>query len=171
MHPLDSFRFCPQCGSSRFDIHAFNAKKCADCGFEYYKNPSPGVGVLIFDNQDRLLCIRRGKNPGKGLLGLPGGFVDLNETIEEAAIREVWEETGIKIELKDFLGNIPNTYIYSGIEQYPLDFYFSATITDDSHIKMQVDEITDILFIPRTEIKIEAFAFHSARILLKKILG
>ncbi|MGN1063347.1 MAG: DNA mismatch repair protein MutT, partial [Alphaproteobacteria bacterium] len=74
MHPLNLFRFCPKCGSNRFQESSPFSKKCADCGFEYFKNPVIGVAVAAFDTQDRLLCIRRGKEPAKGTLGLPGGF-------------------------------------------------------------------------------------------------
>ncbi len=171
MHLLDHFKYCPKCGSTEFNIIAVNAKKCTKCGFEHYKNPTPATAVLAFDSQDRLLCVRRAKEPGKGLLCLPGGFIELNETAEDAAVREAWEETGIKVAITGYLGSIPNQYIYNGIEQSPLDFYYSGKIVDDSHMKCQEGETSDILFIPRAEINVDDFAFRSIRVLLKRILG
>lgn len=171
MHPLDIFKFCPKCSSSHFLESTPIAKKCADCGFEHFKNPVMGAAVVIFDDQDRLLCIRRAKNPGKGTLGVPGGFVDIKETIEQAAIRETKEETGIEIEVSGLIANIPNTYIYNGEERYPLDFYFSGKIKNMSGMHAQEGEVDDVLFIPRDEINPDEFGMASSRILLKKILN
>lgn len=171
MHPLDTFHFCPKCGSDQFNIHSPVSKKCAVCGFEYFKNAIMGAAVVLFDDQDRLLCIRRGKNPGKGTLSVPGGFVDIGEKIEEAAVREVKEETGIDAELTGLIANIPNTYIYSNMEQYPLDFYFSGKIIDMSGMQPQVGEASEILFIPRTALNPDDFGMESTRVLLKKMLN
>ncbi len=171
MHPLSHFKFCPECGSNRFAEYSKNSKKCEGCGFEFFKNPAIGCGAVIFDDQDRLVCIRRLKAPGAGLLGLPGGFVDLGETVEQAVIRETFEETGIVIKVGAFLANIPNSYIYKGVEQYPLDFYYSGKIVDMSGMRPQIGETSEILFIPRDEIDIDSFAMKSTKELLEQILG
>lgn len=170
MHPLSHFQFCPKCGTKRFVEHTENSKKCEVCGFEFYKNPTIGCGAVVFDEQDRLLCIRRLKNPGAGLLGVPGGFVDLGETVEQAIQRETLEETGIHIKVENFIANIPNSYIYKGVEQHPLDFYYSGKIIDMSKMTPQIGETSEILFIPRNEINIDSFAMVSCRELLRKIL-
>lgn len=171
MHPLKHFKYCPKCGSERFVQNTEISKKCDTCGFEFFKNPAIGCGAVIFDEQDRLLCIRRLKDPGAGLLGLPGGFVDLGETVEQAVKRETLEETGIIIEVDEFLANIPNSYVYKGVEQYPLDFYYSGKIVDMSGMRPQIGETAEILFIPRNEINIDSFAMASCRELLRGILG
>lgn len=171
MHPLSHFKYCPKCGSVRFALNTENSKKCEACGFEFFKNPSIGCGAVVFDKQDRLLCIRRLKDPGAGLLGLPGGFVDLGETVEQAVVRETLEETGIIIEVMDFITNIPNSYIYSGVEQYPLDFYYNGKIVDMSDMHTQIGETAEILFIPRKDINIDSFAMESTKELLRRILG
>ena len=171
MHPLNHFNFCPKCGSNRFAENSENSKKCEVCGFEFFKNPTIGCGAIVFDDQDRLLCIRRLKNPGAGLLGVPGGFVDLEETIEQAVARETLEETGIQIEVVELIANIPNSYVYKGVEQYPLDFYYSGKIVDISGMRPQIGETAEILFIPRNEINIDSFAMPSCKELLRRILG
>lgn len=170
MHPLDIFHFCPKCGSNQFNVHSPTSKKCDICGFEYFKNPVIGAAAVVFDNKDRLLCIRRAKNPGKGTLALPGGFVDNGETIEQAAVREAKEETGIDVKLTGLIANIPNTYIYSGMEQYPLDFFFGAEITDLSCMRPQEGEAGEILFIPREQINPKDFGMLSTQIFLKNLL-
>ena len=66
-------------------------------------NPIPVVDVIIQQDSE-VLFAKRKKEPFKGYLGLPGGFVNIRETIEEAARREVKEETFLDIELTDIIG-------------------------------------------------------------------
>ncbi len=77
-----------------------------------YRNPMITVdGVLMIDGQ--LVLIRRGRDPFKGLLALPGGFVDYGERVEEAILRELREETGMEGRIIDVIG------IYSAPERDP----------------------------------------------------
>ncbi len=62
--------------------------------------PVPGVGVAVLD-AGNLLLVQRGREPGRGLWAVPGGKVQLGETLTAAAIREVEEETGLIVELGD----------------------------------------------------------------------
>lgn len=68
-----------------------------------YKNPKPTVDIAVTDGK-RVVLIKRGREPFKGHWVFPGGFVDYGETVEDAAIREVMEETGLKITLETILG-------------------------------------------------------------------
>ena len=65
------------------------------CGFVYYFNSSAATAIFITNRVGELLVVRRAKEPAKGTFDLPGGFVDMYETAEEAIIREVKEETGL----------------------------------------------------------------------------
>jgi 8-oxo-dGTP pyrophosphatase MutT (NUDIX family) len=85
--------FCEKCGTP------LENNKCGKCGFEKFINPIPVAVALIpviKDNKTYLLGVRRNINPKKGEIALPGGFQEI-ETINEAIIREVHEECGIKI--------------------------------------------------------------------------
>ncbi|MHA2208781.1 MAG: NUDIX domain-containing protein [Candidatus Thorarchaeota archaeon] len=68
-----------------------------------YRNPSPAVDVLVTDGE-RILLVKRGKDPYKDRFALPGGFVEYGETVEETAVREIMEETGVQIKLEAILG-------------------------------------------------------------------
>jgi len=94
-HPLSQFKFCPICGSTNFLVNNFKSKKCADCGFTYYFNSSAAVACFLKDNKGDLLLAVRANEPSKGTYDLPGGFVDMDETGEEAIVRELKEETGL----------------------------------------------------------------------------
>jgi NAD+ diphosphatase len=110
MHPLDKFKFCPVCGSNRFGINNFKSKKCADCGFTYYMNPSAATVALILNKQGELLAVRRKNEPARGTLDMPGGFSDAKETSEQGVIREVMEETGLSITNLRYFGSQPWPY-------------------------------------------------------------
>ena len=64
--------------------------------------------------------VRRAKEPAKGTLDLPGGFVDMGETVEQGMIREIKEETGLDVEEIQYLFSSPNVYMYSGMGVHTL---------------------------------------------------
>ena len=134
-HPLDLFQYCPECGSSHFEINNEKSKKCTNCGFVYYFNPSAATVALIQNDQNELLVCRRAKEPAKGTLDLPGGFIDMNETGEEGVAREVLEETGGQMEI-DRLGFVHENYFYGDAPSnrnkliYEISFFFYMKVPD-----------------------------------------
>lgn len=66
----------------------------------------PCVGAVIRDDAGRLLLIRRGREPGKGLWSIPGGRIEAGETDEEAVVREVREETGLIVTPGPLIGSV-----------------------------------------------------------------
>lgn len=69
-------------------------------GGEYPAGPQTAVGAIVF-RDDKVLLVKRANRPGKGLWAIPGGRVELGETLKEAASREVKEETGVIVSPKD----------------------------------------------------------------------
>ena len=65
-HPLAQFLYCPECGSPHFEVNNEKSKKCTDCGFVYYFNPSSATVALILNEKKELLVCRRAKEPAKG---------------------------------------------------------------------------------------------------------
>ena len=91
------WNYCPLCGDAlgfRFDGER-DQPHCVRCGRFYYRNPVPAVCCFVMRDGDLLLG-RRGVDPCRGEWALPGGFMELGETTEEAVKRELLEETGIE---------------------------------------------------------------------------
>ena len=97
--------FCSNCGENnkfgKQDGH--NRFYCPYCYTIHYENPKP-TATLICPKNNSILLVKRAKDPGKGLWGLPGGFIEKGETLEEGATRELLEETNLKGKVKQILG-------------------------------------------------------------------
>lgn len=161
-HPLLQFRYCPKCGSNHFSIHNEKSKKCMACGFTYYFNPSSATVAFILNKESELLVCKRAKNPAKDTLDLPGGFVDMNETAEEAISREVFEETGLSIQNATYLFSLPNIYVYSDFSVHTLDSFFLCQV-EKTDILKAMDDVADSFFIPLKEIEPTKFGLDSVR--------
>lgn len=83
-----------------------------------YKNPAPTVDIAITDGK-RIVVVKRGREPFKGKWVLPGGFIEYGETAENAAVREAFEETGMKVKLTSILG------VYSAPDRDPRGHHIS----------------------------------------------
>jgi 8-oxo-dGTP diphosphatase len=109
----DTVRFCPLCGGTlgRAAMPPDQREQavCAACGFIFYLNPKVVAGTIP-ERDGSVLLTRRSINPGRGMWTFPGGFVDFGESVEEAAVRETFEETGLKVELT----GLHNVYSYPG---------------------------------------------------------
>jgi 8-oxo-dGTP diphosphatase len=70
---------------------------------EYPDAPLIGVGAIIID-QDRVLLVKRGQEPLAGSWSIPGGVLEIGETLRQAAVREALEETGLTVEVGELLG-------------------------------------------------------------------
>ena len=111
--PTESrFRFCPYDGTHlvwRGGEDSGNLPTCPECGFVDYNNPKPCVAVLI-ERDGRLLLVRRGVEPAKGMWDIPGGFIDYDESAEEAARREILEETGLRLANLRYRASVADVY-------------------------------------------------------------
>lgn len=168
MHPLHQFKFCPKCGSSHFVENNIKSKRCETCGFVYYFNPSSSTIAIIINSNDELLVAIRAHDPAKGTFDLPGGFVDMNETGEEAVIREVKEETGLHVSQAKYMFSIPNTYVYSGFEVHTLDLVYLCKVDDMRNIKAE-DDVASLQFIKISELNPDLFGLRSVKEVIQEI--
>ena len=93
---MDSPSFCTACAAPL--EHAGRHPVCTGCGRTHHRDPKVGVGVVVVQD-GRLLLVRRGVQPGKGLWALPAGYVDAGEDPRVAAAREAQEETGLAVQV------------------------------------------------------------------------
>lgn len=163
-HPLEVFHFCPKCGSRDFEIHNALSRHCANCGFTFYQNPRASTAAFILNGKGELLVARRGKEPAKGTLDLPGGFVDNDENAEQGMVREIKEETGLAVlpEAVEYQFSIPNVYHYSGMDIHTLDLFFLCHVSDDAEVKAN-DDAAELQWLPLREVYVERFGLRSIR--------
>jgi ADP-ribose pyrophosphatase YjhB (NUDIX family) len=109
------------------------------------------VACLIFNNEGKLLLARRAFEPAKGMLDLPGGFVEPMERAEAAVVREIKEELGVQVTKTEFLVSFPNEYIYAGFSVFTVDLAFICTVNDLSVI-VPADDVSDVEYIFPKEI-------------------
>jgi ADP-ribose pyrophosphatase YjhB (NUDIX family)/GNAT superfamily N-acetyltransferase len=89
---------------------------CPACGFVLYRNPVPGTGVLV-EMEGGIVLVQRGQPPFEGWWALPAGYIEADESVEQAAVRECKEETGLDVELLELFGvySFPEGPVQSGI--------------------------------------------------------
>jgi 8-oxo-dGTP diphosphatase len=80
---------------------------CPGCRTPIYENPVPAACVVLIDDRHRLLLVKRRVAPKPGMWCLPGGFVECGETPEQAALRELHEETGLTGRVNTLIGDRP----------------------------------------------------------------
>ena len=172
------FKFCPACASEKLSFADGRAFRCPDCGFVYYHNTAAATGCVISvpdeAGGERLLFLIRGKEPSKGKLDLPGGFVDPGEGVLEGLYREIQEEIGWSppilqgaplFEVFTLFASFPNVYPYKNIPYNTCDLYFSlcAPGLREEDLRPRQNEITAIRFLKPEEIDYNEFAFNSTR--------
>lgn len=158
---MTNFKFCPMCASSGFSSLGDKAHFCANCGFTLYLNAAAAVAAII-EHEDDILLVIRGKAPEKGKLDLPGGFVDHNETAEQALARELEEELGLTGHDAEYLFSCPNTYPYKGVTYRTLDLFYRMRL-EQRPVLVSADDVAGFQWINRESIPLQDIAFASVR--------
>jgi 8-oxo-dGTP diphosphatase len=131
---LADVRFCPRCGEPA-EVEFPQRITCPHCGYAAYYNPKPVAAAIPIDDDGRVILLRRGFDPGQGLWTFPGGFVDLGESVEEAARREVDEELGMAIEVERLVG------VYSRAEDRVVLIVYGARALGPPHTTAEAVEV------------------------------
>ena len=158
---LDEARFCPRCGQPA-TVDYPRSIACPHCGYGAYYNPKPVAAAIPTTPDGKIVLLRRGFDPGKDLWTFPGGFVDLGETVEQAARREAEEELEIAIELTRIVG------VYSRQTDRVVLIVFAATTTETPQITPEALEVRT--FAP-DEIPWQELAFWSTTSALRDFLA
>ena len=100
---LPEDKFCPSCAAAleAKEVAGRQRPVCPQCGRVVYYDPKVAAASII-EREGKVF--RRAIQPGYGLWSIPGGYVDRGEVVEEEAVREVWEETGLKVEIQRMVG-------------------------------------------------------------------
>ncbi len=156
---------CSFCGT-RFSEAGPWPRICAACGNTSYLNPIP-VAVVLLPVADGLVVIRRNIEPQKGTLTLPGGYIDLGETWQEGARRELLEETGIDIagsaiSLYDVMNGLDHTLVVFGLaEKQPASVLKPFTSAETQEVVL-IEEPIELGFSMHTEVVRRFFAQKAA---------
>jgi 8-oxo-dGTP diphosphatase len=151
------YRYCPACGGP-LESRTLKAgdparMACAACGFVLYLDPKVAVGTIIRAADERLVLVRRAIEPGYGLWVFPGGYVDRGEQIQDAALREAREESGLDIRIDGLV----NIYSYGGTA--PIIIVYAATMIGGE--LCTDDECLEVQWFSADEIPWDALAFRS----------
>ena len=126
-----SLNYCTRCGDAlEFGfIDGENRERlaCRSCGFIAYVNPRLVVTTIPIDADGKVVLLRRGIEPGRGWWAQPGGFLEVDETVTEAAIRETLEETGLIVEPGEIVG------LYTRLEAAVVVLAFEASVVGGSY--------------------------------------
>ncbi len=150
--------FCSNCGNKNH--HGWKEGNlryyCENCGIVHYENPKP-TATLVCPKYNDILLVKRAYQPGKGLWGLPGGFIELNETPVIAAERELLEETGLVGKFSRFIGHCSHfgsmfgDVLLLGLEM-KIDDFTNLTPMDDAE---------EAEFFPLNDLPSLAFDCHT----------
>jgi len=150
LHP----EYCSQCGQKNVYefIDGSHRYHCIKCKSIHYENPKP-TATIICTQGNSILLAKRALQPAKGEWGLPGGFMELNETLEEAAQRELKEETNLIGEVVQIIstcshyGTIFGDILLIGVEMKVSDYSVMKAGDDAAEVHFfDFDNLPDIAF-------------------------
>jgi len=159
---IQPFKYCPACGSGNISFDNVKKFSCKDCSFTYFHNVAAAVAAILQYDQ-KVVLIRRAKEPGKGKLDLPGGFADPDESAENALRRELNEELGIDAGTLKYIGSYPNRYKYKGVFYRTCDLFFYCKI-DVLPTDFDGTEIEELILINPLDVPADEIAFESTKV-------
>jgi 8-oxo-dGTP diphosphatase len=157
-HGHVEFRYCPRCGGSldKRLVKPNEPKRlvCASCSFIFYQDPKVVAGT-IFVLDGGIVLLKRGVEPALGKWVFPGGYVDRNEAVRDAAIRETKEESNLDVKL----GPLLNVYSYA--RSAHVIIVYAADVIGGS--LAAADECEEVRVFKPSEILWDELAFDSTR--------
>ena len=154
---LEDVAFCPRCGAPA-TVQFPRSMRCTRCEYVAFYNPKPVGCAIARDDDGRVWLARRGHDPGRGLWSMPGGFVDLGESVEEAIVREVREELDVHATLGALVG------VYSHADDRVVVIVYEARIDGTPR---PTDEAPEVGAFACDEIPWDELAFANDRAALR----
>ena len=158
---LQDAKYCPRCGGAA-EVAYPRSITCPHCGYGAYYNPKPVAAAIPETDDGEIILMRRATEPSRGRWTMPGGFVDLGESVEDAAQREAREEIQADVELTDLVG------VYSNAAERIVLIVFAASIHQEPQTTAEALQVH--AFAP-DEIPWEELAFWSTTNALKDFLA
>jgi ADP-ribose pyrophosphatase YjhB (NUDIX family) len=165
--PIDMFRHCPACAATLSSPGRAGMIECAACGFVYHFNPTVAAGAFLVRPQGEALFVRRARNPARGKLALPGGFIEIGETAEQSLRREIREEVGLEVEHLAYLCSAINAYDYRGITYPVLDLFFVGHLTG-TDAPAALEDVQSLHWLDPRTVDPDEIAFPSIRAALDR---
>jgi len=148
------FKYCPMCATLLVEQDIYHGLRltCPTCGFINFIEPKV-VAVVVIEHEGKILLGKRNIDPGMGCWSFVSGYVERGEKLEEAAMREVKEETNLDVRLERLIG------VYSERDNPHIVIAFAASITDNAmnEIIAQPDEVSELAFFALDEMPALAF--------------
>jgi ADP-ribose pyrophosphatase YjhB (NUDIX family) len=159
--------YCSRCGS-RLRFGAIDGEHrerlvCDTCGHIVYVNPRLVVTAFPVTDDGELVLLRRGIEPGYGTWAQPGGFLEVDETVNQGAIRETFEETGLLIEPGEIIG------LYTRLEAAVVTIAFEARIVGGA--PMVTPEALEVRSFSPADIPWDGIAFNTTQWALRDWLA
>ncbi len=168
-HHSEVIKYCPHCGDSNFFADSGRSFKCKKCGFHFFINSAAAVAGLIFNEEGELLLSLRAIEPFKGKLDLPGGFVDPGESAEDALIRELKEELGLKVKSLSYYSSAPNEYIFSKFKVFTTDLAFKVIAENVDNLVAR-DDISAFQFYKLNDINFDELPAKSMQYFVTQLI-
>ncbi len=151
--------FCHFCATPLIDKFTEGRTRlfCTSCNQPIYENPVPAACMVVINNNDHVLLVKRSVEPKIGMWCLPGGFIELNETPSEAGLRELKEETGLNGKIDTLLGVTTHTN-----EQYYSVLITGFLVKSFSGTLYAGDDASDAAFFDVNDLPEIAFKTHSS---------
>lgn len=167
--PIETFRHCPACAATLPSRGRASMIECAACGFLYHFNPTVAAGAFLVRPQGEALFLRRARNPARGKLALPGGFIEIGETAEASLRREIQEEVGLEVEQLAYLCSAINAYDYRGITYPVLDLFFVGHLAGSAD-PAALEDVESLHWLDPRTVDPQEIAFPSIRAALESLI-
>jgi NAD+ diphosphatase len=163
--------YCRRCGEplTTTDDLAYTCKN----SHTLYANPAPCVGIFLVDSDGNVVLSVRGIEPAKGMLDSIGGFIDGDESFEEALGREIREETGLTSDqygAPTYLISAPSSYQFGGETRSVLSCFYYARLNEGAEPKA-LDDVAELVRVAPSELRPDEMWANDVQVGIRALLG